>query len=482
MADLYRVGRALLALLLLTAMTLAEASYPSTPGTVTWEYSATVNTASNPGQCFSTLPTWMSSGQSVANTIAGCQAASCAKNSSPNPCPYSYTGVFTPPSGSVSPTNAGTIKVTNTFAPGNITYNNPATARMAQLPNTCSDPNSSLDPGGATCTCHAPQYTDNATNNGCMLSPEAQTCTLAAQTGVEEWMTVKGAPGVGTTSCSASGCAVKWQSTVTYTDKTSGEVTTEGNTKFTGQTCTGSPETSASKDTCPGGSLGTVNGVSTCVNFDPDTNVIKSTSAGTTTTSITPSTPGGTGTGVTTVNTGTTTVCNAGACNTTTTTTTTNPDGTTKTESETTSEPQADYCNDRPKDPACMDSTFAGSCSGNYSCTGDAVMCAAATAINRLRCDLVEKDSPEKAVYESAKNEGTSTLALTASTVALSQANFDQSNALGVGAQCIADLNVTVWGRAVTLPFSTVCPSLAIAGNLMLAISFLLAIRIVGRG
>lgn len=483
MADLYRVGRALLALVLVSLSALAHASYPATPGAATWQFSATVNTPNGSGgQCFPVLPEWLGTGQAVADRIAACQRAQCVTNSQPNGCQYTYTGVYVPFTGTQSPNNSGSAKVTNSFAPGNVTYNHPLTGRLSQGPSSCSDSNSTLDPGGETCTCNAPNYVDNDTNNGCVLSPAAQTCELAAQQGMTDCMQVMGSPTIGSSSCSNSGCSVEWESVVTYTDKTTGQKLSEGHAKYTGTTCTGNPEGQATKDACPGGVMGVVNGAAMCVNFDPNTNVIESVKKGTVTSTVTPSTNGGTGTGTTTTATGSSTTCGDGKCTTSTTTTTTNPDGTTKTETTTSSEPQADYCNTRPRDPACVNSTFSGSCGGSYSCTGDAVMCAAARAVNQQRCDLMEKDSPEAQLYASAKGSGTSTFALSGPTTALSSASFDSSNALGVGAACIPDLTVTVWGKVVVLPFAQVCPSLEIAGQLMLAISFLLAIRIVGRG
>ena len=55
------------------------------------------------------------------------------------------------------------------------------------------------------------------------------------------------------------------------------------------------------------------------------------------------------------------------------------------------------------------------------------------------------------------------------------------ADAFGSG-QCIRDLSVVVAGHSITLPMSKICPSLAIIGNIMVAVSLLLAIRIVGRG
>ena len=55
------------------------------------------------------------------------------------------------------------------------------------------------------------------------------------------------------------------------------------------------------------------------------------------------------------------------------------------------------------------------------------------------------------------------------------------ANAFG-GGQCIRDLNIVVVGNSVTLPMSKICPSLEIIGNIMVAVSLLLAARILTRG
>jgi hypothetical protein len=47
------------------------------------------------------------------------------------------------------------------------------------------------------------------------------------------------------------------------------------------------------------------------------------------------------------------------------------------------------------------------------------------------------------------------------------------------GARCISDLSVTVWQSDVTLPFSKICPALDYMGWVLVAVSSLVAFRIV---
>jgi hypothetical protein len=109
-------------------------------------------------------------------------------------------------------------------------------------------------------------------------------------------------------------------------------------------------------------------------------------------------------------------------------------------------------------------------------------MCAAAKGVWDQKCALVDgpANSVERDLYTASA--GSTATGIVTSSVALSSSSFDQSNALGVSASCTLDKTLTVWGTSVTLPFSQICGSLGMLGNVLLAIGFLLAIRIVGRG
>ena len=61
-------------------------------------------------------------------------------------------------------------------------------------------------------------------------------------------------------------------------------------------------------------------------------------------------------------------------------------------------------------------------------------------------------------------------------------ATIDKTDVLGGDMSGVQDLSVVVAGQNIVLPFSKVNPWLAILGNLMVAVSFLLAFRIVSRG
>ena len=59
---------------------------------------------------------------------------------------------------------------------------------------------------------------------------------------------------------------------------------------------------------------------------------------------------------------------------------------------------------------------------------------------------------------------------------------IDTSDAFGGGGSGVQDLNITVMGQSITLPFSKINTGLDALGQVLLAVSFLIAFRIVGRG
>lgn len=67
------------------------------------------------------------------------------------------------------------------------------------------------------------------------------------------------------------------------------------------------------------------------------------------------------------------------------------------------------------------------------------------------------------------------------SSVSIGPGNFDQSDALG-GGGCNLNKTVVVRGYSVALPFNVLCDPLAVLGQILVAVSLLLAARIVTRG
>lgn len=125
-------------------------------------------------------------------------------------------------------------------------------------------------------------------------------------------------------------------------------------------------------------------------------------------------------------------------------------------------------------------SSFGGSCTAAFKCSGDAIMCAVSLEQHKRNCALFVDSSPESLLYGSEK--GKTGAQYTSENVTISSSSFNSSNAFGGSAQCIQDKTLTVWGTEVVVPLSNVCGTLAHLGTLLMTVSFLLAFRIVARG
>lgn len=125
---------------------------------------------------------------------------------------------------------------------------------------------------------------------------------------------------------------------------------------------------------------------------------------------------------------------------------------------------------------------FGGSCMAGFACDGDAIQCAIAREQYTRNCKLFDDKSPESDLYYANKGkEGNQTGDLPGNETISLQGRIDTSDALG-GGSCFGDLGVTVWGTSVTLPLSSLCQYLAMLGNILVAVSMLMAARIVTRG
>lgn len=126
--------------------------------------------------------------------------------------------------------------------------------------------------------------------------------------------------------------------------------------------------------------------------------------------------------------------------------------------------------------------SFDGACASGFQCTGDAIQCAIAKEQHIRACKLFDDKTAESDLYDENKSkEGDQTKDNPLNDTVDINGRIDSSDALGGGA-CIGDLNITVSGTAITLPLSTLCPTLAMLGNLLVAVSMLVALRIITRG
>lgn len=222
---------------------------------------------------------------------------------------------------------------------------------------------------------------------------------------------------------------------------------------------------------CPG----TVNGVAICV-------PCKSTAdAGTTTAASAPGTgaSGSTGAGDTTTT--KQTECNGVSC----TTTTTTRDGSGNVVGQVKEDkPQESFCAENPGSPLCKKSSFGGQCSSTV-CEGDAVQCAIAADQYRRNCQWFDDPGAaqlaadaQSAMNGQAQPDGHPAKSAQEQSISFATA-IDQMDRLA--GSCPADVTVSVSGRPLTIPFSSMCQNLQIVGNLMVGFCMLVAALIVFR-
>lgn len=168
-------------------------------------------------------------------------------------------------------------------------------------------------------------------------------------------------------------------------------------------------------------------------------------------------------------------------------TTVENADGSTTT----TKTPVSEFCAQNPTSTLCNDNTekrqFGGSC-GSYSCSGDAIQCAIAIKQHQDRCD----DLAGLNEYAEAKALGDKILNGQNDDDVNDFLNPSGANVVDVGAmltesgdysftsQGFEDVTFSILGQTVVVPFSRANTYLEILGYILLACSYLYALRIVG--
>jgi len=226
---------------------------------------------------------------------------------------------------------------------------------------------------------------------------------------------------------------------------------------------------------CPG----TFNGVSMCVACGKTTvegpSATASAPSGSSTPVLSPTAPPGA------VSSSTSTTCSgSGSC--TTTTTYFGPNGEVLgSASEGTD--KGGFCEENPASPICEESTISGSCDA-VTCTGDAIQCAIAKEQAKRNCELwnqAQADHPGVlAANGEAFPDGHPMNDEESTDISFSSA-IDTTNALG-GGNCPSDYSFSVSGVGMSIPFSTLCPHLAILGQIVLGFSMLAAAFIVFKG
>lgn len=452
MAHLHRLIFAALVLLSVWMPSSSYASFPATPPPVTYRAQS----------CLYSSNSFFGS---YASPQAACQASAYQyAGNAGNVVTYSVSGSG-PYVCTWSQSAAATCSSTKTY-----------TIPSAATGSYVCPANSTLS--GSTCTCNSGWSQSGST----CIDPNIDKCA-AAKNGFDLFSGFSSLPTVGASFCPADGAASSCAAKVSggFCTIKAGVKKCTYEVAYTGGTCVPpapSPTESPVPTPCKG-TYGQVNGVDVCLPLGTDPSVTVETGKKTETTTTS------SGGGPTTESTTEKATCIGSQCTTEKTTVTTTPDGVSTTKTETKSESKDDFCKTNPRSPQCLTSSWGGSCSASFSCDGDAIMCAITREQHTRNCKLFDDmSSTEVQLYNSEKGkagEQTSTLPGSAS-VQISSANFDTSDAIGAGSGCIADKSVTVAGSVISIPFSTVCGHLAMLGNILLAVSFLLAGRILVRG
>lgn len=433
-----------------------------------------------------------------------------------------YTGVEIYPSGT-----AGRCRFTQNGTPLEV--------NLGALGSQCPM-HSVLVPNTNTCQCD-PGWVEDSTHTGCQAPPDKCDTvkdmpyggSIWASFGVMSREAMLGLGGQQKPVCPPEGCKVVGTVGGCGRDSKGRTYCSVENGKFTGVSCTPAPEEAggdqppeAPPATCPVGKCpGQVNGVDVCVpcheTADPPPKEPDPPASSTPPASQPPAanppgsgpgSPGCTGncshtstttnpdgsTTTTTTNSSNSTNCTGSRCTTTTTTTTTtnrNPNGgitggpTTSTSTSTQDQSKDDYCKQNPQAIACkgQDSQFGGACGSGFTCTGDAIQCAMARDQMRRNCQAFEaQGTQEEGAYSAAKGKTGNQNADNPNNASIDVSLFNSASPLPTGGDGVQDVSFSLMGRSVTLPFSKINSALQWIGNLILAVAWLAAYRIVTRG
>lgn len=329
-------------------------------------------------------------------------------------------------------------------------------------------------------SCVAPSVYDSATST-CKSPNLCQGKTLSSTSG-------RAIPSVGDGGLPASACIFGCQYSINKKNVTlcSGAVCIVSViSTSTGQTCTDSvtptsgeseiqaPKTPQEECVAKGMSYGTINGTVVCAvggtNGVPPVNVSTETKDSFTTPA-----------GVTTSTTNTTNTINNNSVSTT--TTTTYPDGTTKTETK--EQPIDNFCELNPNSQICKEaekSTFSGSCTVAFQCTGDAIQCAISKEQHKRHCELFEKETSMttegKKLIDGTATDNNPAKIENRENVNLAGMINEGSN---IGGGSFTDKIISLRGGGVTLPFAKLNFMMQILGGFILAAAYINAARIVG--
>lgn len=138
------------------------------------------------------------------------------------------------------------------------------------------------------------------------------------------------------------------------------------------------------------------------------------------------------------------------------------------------------YCQENPNSSQCKESSFAGACGADFRCDGDAIQCAIVREQHLRNCRLFDVKSVESELYETEKvKTGNRTEDLPNNETIDFNNRIKTDDLLGAGGG-ITDVNISVLGHNINLPFSNLNATLQYLGNVLVAVAMLIAAKIVG--
>lgn len=182
----------------------------------------------------------------------------------------------------------------------------------------------------------------------------------------------------------------------------------------------------------------------------------------------------------------TTTTCTGASCTKTTKKTkqpldgTGQPTGTPESTTTTTTTSKTDVCASNPQILGCGGSSFSGTCSGGFNCSGDAVLCAIARIEYDNNCKLnaaSETSATGQAARQTTPGQATG---VSSETIDVAARLETAMGSRFLTPNCIPPQQFDVAGRRYTIDTTAFCNFASIAGYIFVAVASLVAIRMIG--
>lgn len=148
--------------------------------------------------------------------------------------------------------------------------------------------------------------------------------------------------------------------------------------------------------------------------------------------------------------------------------------------STSTEKTKGEFCAENKGSPLCTGGAFGGSC-GAFTCDGDGVQCAIAKEQHQRNCEFFGESQLSSSGADAMNGQATPDGHPRGVSTEYSMGGRISTADLLPGGGCLSDLVVSVGGASLTVPFSVLCPHLAMLGNIVQGFAMLAALGIVFR-